>query len=64
MNVVNECEPFSAQIAATDPSFKGSYNAAKGDLLLTARRQVSLGHRIETTFTNYILYCIYKHKKA
>ncbi|KAI8340503.1 trafficking protein particle complex subunit 10 [Chlamydoabsidia padenii] len=40
MNVVNECEPFSAQIAATDPSFLGPYNAAKGDLLLTARRQL------------------------
>ncbi|CAO3578607.1 unnamed protein product [Absidia cylindrospora] len=40
MNVVNECEPFSAQMATTDVSFVRPYSAAKGDLLLTARRQL------------------------
>ncbi|ORZ25693.1 trafficking protein particle complex subunit 10 [Absidia repens] len=40
MNVVNECEPFSAQMAANDVSFVRPYSAAKGDLLLTARRQL------------------------
>ncbi|CAO3653789.1 unnamed protein product [Cunninghamella echinulata] len=40
MNVVNECEPLSVQLATSDPEFIGPYNAAKGDLLLTARRQL------------------------
>ncbi|KAI8089523.1 trafficking protein particle complex subunit 10 [Halteromyces radiatus] len=40
MNVVNECEPFSAQMAAIDPDFISTYSAVKADLLLTARRQL------------------------
>lgn len=40
MNIVNDCEPLSAQLAATDPSILVPYNAVKADLLLTARRQV------------------------
>lgn len=62
MNVVNECEPFSAQIAATDASFLAPYNAAKGDLLLTARRQVRLGCRIEKTILT-TLWIIFENEK-
>ncbi|KAI8372825.1 trafficking protein particle complex subunit 10 [Radiomyces spectabilis] len=40
INVVNECEPLSVQIAAADPPFLIPYNAVKADLLLTARRQL------------------------
>lgn len=47
MNVVNECEPLSVQSAASDPEFIGPYNAAKGDLLLTARRQVFIKSKKE-----------------
>ena len=40
MNIVNECEPLSANLAAADPNFMVLYSAVKADLLITARRQV------------------------
>lgn len=40
MNIVNECEPLSVNLAGADPNFIGPFNAVKADLLLTARRQV------------------------
>lgn len=40
MNVINECETLSAQLAASDANFLVAFNAVKADLLLTARRQV------------------------
>ncbi|CAO3657560.1 unnamed protein product [Mucor hiemalis] len=40
MNVVNECEPLSAQLIANNTDLIVPYNAVKADLLLTARRQL------------------------
>ncbi|CDH50087.1 hypothetical protein RO3G_08432 [Lichtheimia corymbifera JMRC:FSU:9682] len=40
MNIVNECEPLSVNLAGADPNFIGPFNAVKADLLLTARRQL------------------------
>ncbi|KAI9318228.1 trafficking protein particle complex subunit 10 [Dichotomocladium elegans] len=40
MNIVNECEPLSVNLAANDPNFIVPFNAVKADLLLTARKQL------------------------
>lgn len=57
MNIVNECEPLSVNLAGADPNFIGPFNAVKADLLLTARRQVQhLPHTSNSLFSLSHLY--------
>jgi hypothetical protein len=41
-NIVNECEPIATHLATGNPEILPIYNAAKADLLILARKQVSL----------------------
>jgi hypothetical protein len=45
-NVVNECEPVANHMATGNPDILAIYNAAKADLLILARKQVSLRMQI------------------
>ncbi|OBZ90744.1 Trafficking protein particle complex subunit 10 [Choanephora cucurbitarum] len=67
MNVVNECEPLSTQLIASNTELIVPYNAVKADLLLTARRQldkigVDCGHLPKSA--PFSIYIDHKSSKA